>query len=101
MSDLKGIEQQMGQLTLLVGKLIEKVDHLDKRFDTLEDRLDKLESRFDKLENRFDKLESRFETEQKLNQARFDELLKEVRNQNYTLNYHREKIARNEEEINM
>jgi chromosome segregation ATPase len=79
-SYMADIEQQIGQLTSMIAKLIEKVDHIDKRFD---------------------QLENRFDIEQKLNQARFDEMLKEVRNQNYVINYHRDKLAKNEEEINV
>jgi uncharacterized coiled-coil protein SlyX len=56
-----------GEMTRLMGVVIQKIDSLGSRFDGLETRFDGLETRFDGLETRFDGLEIRFDNlEQKV-----------------------------------
>ncbi len=71
MTDLKSIEQQISQLIGMVAKNNEML------YD----------------------LKSQFEQEREVNQARSQEILKEIRNQKYVINHHRDKIAKNEEEL--
>jgi hypothetical protein len=44
-------------------------------------------------------LKTEFQKEKEVNKAGYIELLSEIRNQNYVLNHHREKMAKNEEEL--
>ena len=63
-----------GEMTRLIGVVIQKLDGLDNRIGGLEIRFDALESRFDDLEIRFDVLENRFD----VLENRFDGLEKKV-----------------------
>jgi hypothetical protein len=46
------------------------------------------------LKTELNDLTTEFQKEKEVNKARYNELLSEIRNQNYVLNHHLEKIAR-------
>lgn len=107
---LDRIEQLMVQLIQMVAEnnaivkgTAERVDGMEQRFDGLEQRFDGLEQRFDGLEQRcdgleqrFDGLEQRFDNESKLNQQRHHEIMKEIRNTNFEVDYLRNQASKHD-----
>jgi chaperonin cofactor prefoldin len=98
---LERIERHMVQLIQMVAENNKTVASLEQRFDGLEHRFDGLEHRFDGLEQRFDGLEQRFDDEKELNRLRHKELLKEVRNINFEIDYLRNQSAKHDMEIHV
>jgi chromosome segregation ATPase len=110
---LDRLEQLVVQLIHMVGennkivkdlsqrmdRLEQRMDKLEQRMDKLEQRMDKLEQRMDRLEQRMDKLEQRFDEESALNQRRHQEVIKEVRNLNFEVDYLRNQTSKHDMEI--
>jgi chromosome segregation ATPase len=103
---LDRLEQLVVQLIHMVGEnnkivkdLSQRMDRLEQRMDKLEQRMDKLEQRMDKLEQRMDKLEQRFDEESALSQRRHQEVIKEVRNLNFEVDYLRNQTSKHDMEI--
>jgi predicted nucleic acid-binding Zn-ribbon protein len=105
-ASLNSINEHVVQLIKMVAEnnrfvkgMEERFDSLEPRFDGLEQRFDGLEQRFDGLEKRFDHFEQKFETERELNRLRHEELIKEIRNQHFEIEYIRNQVARHDMEI--
>jgi len=96
---LDRLEQLVVQLIHMVGENNKIVKDLSQRMDRLEQRMDKLEQRMDKLEQHMDKLEQRFDEESALNQRRHQEVIKEVRNLNFEVDYLRNQTSKHDMEI--
>mgnify|MGYP001478839349 FL=1 len=96
---LDRLEQLVVQLIHMVGENNKIVKDLSQRMDRLEQRMDKLEQRMDKLEQRMDKLEQRFDEESALSQRRHQEVIKEVRNLNFEVDYLRNQTSKHDMEI--
>jgi chromosome segregation ATPase len=103
---LDRLEQLVVQLVHMVGEnnkivkdLSQRMDRLEQRMDRLEQRMDKIEQRMDKLEQRMDKLEQRFDEESALNRLRHQEVIKEVRNLNFEVDYLRNQTSKHDMEI--
>jgi hypothetical protein len=83
--DSKRLEQQISQLISMTAKNNEL--------------LLKMQIEISEIRTELTDFKAEFQKEKDMNQSRYDLILSEVRNQNYVLNHHRDKISRNEEEI--
>ena len=85
-------EERLDRIEGLISQLIQMVGENNKTVKNLEQR-------FEGMEQRFDGLEQRFETEKELNRLRHAELLKEIRNTNYEIDYLRNEYAKHDMEL--
>ena len=86
------IEERLDRLEQLVVQLVHMVGENNKIVKDLSQRMDRLEQHMDKLEQRFDE-------ESALNQRRHQEVIKEVRNLNFEVDYLRNQTSKHDMEI--
>lgn len=75
-ADLKPLEKQIANLTMLFAKsqkvVLKGFKDINRRFEQIDRRFDRLEKRLDRLELRIDDLEQRFENRMKAWELRFE-----------------------------
>jgi chromosome segregation ATPase len=77
----------------------QRMDGIEQRMDGIEQRMDGIEQRMDDIEQRMNGFEQHFAEEKKLNAARHQEILKELRYSNIEIEYLRNQSAKHDMEI--
>ena len=92
-------EERLERIEQLIVQLIQMVAENNKIVKSLEKRMDNLEQRMDNLERRMDSQAQRFDTESKLNQQRHHDVMKEIRNLIFEVDYLRDQSSKHDMEI--
>lgn len=87
MTEFHSIDQQISQLIGLVAKNNEMIIEM--------------KSEITEMKGEIVDIKVQIQKEKELDARRHEEVLKELRNQNYLINHHRDKIAKNEEDISV
>lgn len=100
--------QMVGENNKVVKNVEQRMNRIDSRMDGMEDRMERIEGRMDGMEDRMDRvegrmvrMEQRLSDEQKLNEQRHQELMKEIRNSSFEIEYLRNQSAKHDMEIHV
>lgn len=93
------IEQRLDRLEDMMEQLIRMTAETNAIVKKTEQRMDGIEQRMDGIEQRMDDIEQHFAEEKKLNAARHQEILKELRYSNIEIEYLRNQSAKHDMEI--
>lgn len=79
----------------------QRLDGVEQRLDGMGQRLDGVEQRLDSVGQRMERMEQRFSAEQERNEHRHKEVLKELRNTSFEIDYLREQSSKHDMEMHV